>query len=124
MGNFGELYIILEGKALYLMQKKKRGEIEDVYYVKAKKGDNIIIPPDYGHVTINSSSKALKMANWISKDCKSNYKPFEKKEGACYFYTKSGWIKNKNYKKVPKLRFKRPKKLFPKNLNFLYGKKY
>ncbi len=120
-GSYGELYIVLEGKAIYLMQKEKNGKIEDVYYVKAKKGDFVPIPPYYGHITINPSYEKLKMANWVSKECKSDYTPIGKKGGACYFYTKSGWIKNKNYKNVPKLHFKRPKKSFPKNLTFLYG---
>jgi len=42
--------------------------------------------------------------------------------GACYFYTKEGWIKNKNYTKIPSLRFEKPLKVLPKNLDFLYGK--
>lgn len=122
IGPYGEIYIVLKGEAIYLMQKEKNGKIKDVYQIKAKKGDYIIIPPDYAHVTINPSKKGLKMANWISKKCKSDYKPIEKKKGACYFYTKSGWIKNKNYKRVPRLGFKRPRKSMPKNLDFLKGK--
>ena len=121
LGNFGEIYVVLEGKGIFLIQKEKNGKIEDVYYVKGKRGDYILIPPKYGHVTINPSSEQLKMANWVSKNCKSDYKKIERKKGACYYYTKSGWIKNKNYKKVPRLHFKRPLKSMPKNLNFLYG---
>ncbi len=121
IGNYGELYIVLKGKAIYLMQKEKNGEIQDVYYIKAKKGDFIPIPAKYGHITINPSSEELKMANWVSKKCKSDYKPIGKKGGACYYFTKKGWIKNKNYKKVPKLHLKKAKKIFPKDLSFLYG---
>lgn len=117
--DYGELYIVLEGEAIYLMQKENKGVIEDVYYIKAKKGDHIPIPPFYGHITINSSSKELIMANWIHKKCKSDYKEVGEKGGGCYYYTVSGWIKNKNYKKIPKLRFKRPAKKFPKKLDFL-----
>lgn len=124
MGNYGEVYIVLKGKAIYLMQKRKNEIVEDVYAVMAKKGDVVVIPAGYGHLTINPSKKFLKMANWMAKEAKSNYKPFEKMRGACYYYTKSGWIKNKNYKKVPKLKFKKPLKSLPKNLDFLYGKKY
>lgn len=121
IGKYGELYIVLKGKAIYLLQKEKNGKIEDVYYVRAKKGDYIIVPPDYGHITINPSLEELKMADWSSKKCKSDYKPIERKKGGCYYYTKSGWVKNKNYKKVPKLHYKRPIKTFPKNLSFLCG---
>ena len=108
-GKYQEIYTVLDGQSIYLMQKKKDGtedEIEDVYAVKCKKGDVIIIPPDYGHVTINPSiEEDLKMGNWISSECRSDYSLFDKFKGACYYYTTQGWIKNKNYKSVPELRF-------------------
>lgn len=119
-GKYGEVYIVLEGNAIYLMQKEnEQGEIEDVYYVKAQKGDVVIIPSHYGHVTINPSDKELKMANWISPECKSDYSLFEKMHGACYYYTKQGWVKNENYKNTPNLRIEEPEKSLPENLNFL-----
>jgi len=123
-GRHGEIYIILKGEGIFLIQREKNGKIKDVYSVKAKKGDHVVIPPRYGHVTINPSSKKLEMANWISKKCKSDYKRIERKEGGCYYYLKSGWIKNKNYKSVPKLRFEKPKRKMPENLGFLYGGNY
>lgn len=110
IGNYGEIYIVLSGKAIYLMQKRKGKEILDTYAVKAEKGNVIIIPPNYGHLTINPCSKKLKMANWMASSVKSDYKTIEKLKGACYFYTKTGWIKNKNYRKVPELRFEKPLK--------------
>lgn len=116
---YPELYTVLEGEAIYLMQKCHNKKIEDVYVIKAKKGDVVIIPGDYGHVTINPSKKDLKMANWIFEKCQSDYKLFEKMQGAGYYYTKKGWLKNKNYAKVPKLRFKKPLKSIPRNLSFL-----
>ncbi len=120
--NMGELYITLKGEAIYLAQKRKGKEIKDVFAIKSKKqGDIIIIPPGYDHVTINPSKKDLKMANWVAVKCKNKYRAFEKLEGACYYYTKRNWIKNKNYKRVPKLRFEKPKKSIPNNLNFLKG---
>ena len=117
--NYGEVYKVLEGKAIYLMQKREKEEIKDVYAVKAKRGEVVIIPPSYGHITINPSKKILIEANWCSKKCKNKYELFEKMRGACYFYIKSGWIKNKNYKFVPKIRFEKPLKSMPKNLKFL-----
>ncbi|MCK4454280.1 glucose-6-phosphate isomerase [Candidatus Parcubacteria bacterium] len=120
IGKFQELYKVLEGQAIFLMQKGKN-IVEDVCIIKAKKNEIVIIPSNYGHITINPSKKTLKMANWISKRCKSDYKPIEKMKGAGYFYTKTGWIKNKNYKKITKLRFEKPLKKIPKNLDFLEG---
>lgn len=117
--NYGEMYKVLSGEAIFLMQKSKGKKVLDVYAVKAKKGNYIIIPPDYGHITINHIKKELKTANWSSEKTKSNYSLYEKMKGACYFYTTRGWIKNNNYKKVPRLRFEKPLKKMPSNLNFL-----
>jgi len=134
IGKYKEVYMVLRGQSIYLMQKKRNNtedEIEDVYAVKCQKGDVIVIPSDYGHITINpSSTEEIKMANWISKDCKSDYSLFEKLRGACYYYIKSpssstdssgskSWVKNENYKSVPKLRFEEPLKSVPENLEFL-----
>jgi len=119
VGNFGEVYIVLEGEAIYLMQKRNGKEITDAYAVKAKKGDSVIILPGYGHFTINSSDKDLKMANWMADGVKSDYSDIEKLAGACYFYTTDGWIKNKKYEKIPELRFEEPQKSLPKNMDFL-----
>ncbi len=122
IGNYGEIYRVLRGEGIFLAQKEKNGKVVDVYYIKAKKGDYVIILPQYAHITINPSlRKEIKTTEWYSKEGKSDYKPIERKRGACYYYTKSGWVKNKNYKKVPKIRFKKPQRSFPKNLNFLYG---
>lgn len=113
-----ELYTILEGEAIFLLQKGKEN-IEDVYAVKAKKDDVIIVSENYGHIAINSSNQELKLGNWVSGKSGHNYSPLEKMKGACYFYTKQGWKKNKNYKKIPKLRFEKPLKAMPNNLEFL-----
>ena len=88
--------------------------------MQVKKGDVVVIPSDYGHITINpSETENLKMANWVASECKSDYALFEKNHGACYYYTKEGWIKNEHYKNVPPLRFEEPLKEVPKNLEFL-----
>jgi len=119
LGNFPELIQVLEGRAFYFAQKGKGKFVEDCYVIEAKKGDFVLLPPGYDHLTINPSKKKLKMANWISEKCKSDYSLFEKRRGACYYYTKSGWIKNKSYDIISKLRFEKPLKSKPKNLDFL-----
>jgi glucose-6-phosphate isomerase len=119
---YGEIYAVLEGRGVFLSQKEKNGIIEDVFCVKAEKGEYVVIPPAYGHVMINDSSKDLITIDWSSEECRGDYSLITEKGGACYFYTKSGWIKNDNYEKVPELRFEKPKKTMPENLDFLYGK--
>ena len=119
--NFPELYTVLKGKGIILMQKMEKKIVKNIVGVRLKKGDWITVPPDYYAILINPSKKNLKTANWVSEKNKNIYEDLEKMKGACYFYTKSGWIKNKNYKKNLKIKFKKPKKSAPKNLDFLKG---
>jgi len=123
IGDYKETYTVLEGDAIYLMQKTNNDVVEDVYAVMAKKGESIIIPSGYGHVTINVGKKVLKTGDWRNVNCKQNYSLFEKLHGACYYYIlengEAKWIKNENYKSVPELRFKEPLKSIPQDLSFL-----
>ncbi len=115
-GDYGEIYIVLEGVAIYLLQKK---DLSDVYKVEAKQGDVVIIPPHYGHITINPGEEDLKMANWVSEGFSSEYGPILEKRGGAYFYTKKGWVHNKNYETVPFLQEKHAQKNIPSDLGFL-----
>jgi len=132
--NYFELYTILKGKAIFLIQKSnprqtfdtkvgrgKKEIVEDVIAIKAKKGDWISISPEYAVVMINPSWRKLKTGNWVSEKNQNIYQELEEMGGACYFYTKSGWIKNKNYKHIPEIRFEKPLKKMPKNLDYLKG---
>ncbi|MEK7503496.1 MAG: glucose-6-phosphate isomerase family protein [Patescibacteria group bacterium] len=121
--NFPELYTVLAGKAFFLMQGWRNKIKRDVIAAQMKKGEWIIVPANYYVVAINPSKKILKLGNWVAQKNKNIYKEMEEKRGASYYYTKSGWIKNKNYESVPKLRSEKPLKKMLKDLNFLYGKK-
>ncbi len=112
--SYAEIYEVLSGEAIYLLQKFENGKITDVVVVEAKAGDKVIIPPNYGHVTINPSNKELRMVNWVCRDFKSDYEPYRRLRGACYYYTEDGWIKNPNYGDVPEIRFVKPR--IPKEL--------
>lgn len=98
---YPEIYEVLEGEALYLLQKQ---DLSDVVVVNASAGDKVLIPPDYGHITINRSNNTLKMANFVARDFSSLYEPYREKGGGAYFFTKDGWIKNPRYQEVAELR--------------------
>ncbi len=112
--NHGELYIVLKGQGIFLMQNEN-----DAYFVKAKQGQAVIIEPGYAHITINPCNETLEMANWVSVNCKSDYKSIQENKGAYYYYTLKGWVKNQNYKQVPELKEKEPLNEIPKDLTFL-----
>ena len=137
--SYPEIYEVLEGEAYYLMQSViENNSVEDVYFIYAAAGDKVIIPPNYGHFTINASNKDLAMANWVCLDCVSDYSKVKEKRGACYYAIKNSpnspvsgmgqallqggksqegeinWLENKNYQNIPKLR-----KLSPTNFSEL-----
>ncbi|MBC7115053.1 MAG: glucose-6-phosphate isomerase, archaeal [Archaeoglobi archaeon] len=102
--SYPELYEVLEGEAIFLLQKNEEGKITDVVFVEASEGDKVMIPPNYGHVTINPSKKILKLANIVSRDFSSVYEPYERMRGACYYRIFDGWIRNERYAEIPELR--------------------
>ncbi len=98
--SYPEIYEVLSGRAHFLLQDKKA---EDVALVEACAGDIVIVPPDYGHVTINPGSEALVMSNLICINVKPDYESITAKGGAAYFETTGGFIENAAWK-PPELR--------------------
>ncbi len=133
--SFPEIYEVLSGKAIFLIQREEDGIVRDVFAISAEAGDKVIIPPDFGHVTINPSIKVLKMSNWVSRKFASIYDPYISRRGACYYLTLEGWVDNGNYLQVPDLKeikapaiskygIKRSEEMYaliknPEKLNFL-----
>ncbi len=105
---FSEIYEVLSGEAQYLLQKPEDNQIKDVILIKASAGDKVIIPPGYGHLTINASNKVLKMANWVARDFESVYSPIKEKGGGAYFILDNGFVKNPRYDSVPEIRLIKP----------------
>lgn len=117
-----ELYIVLQGEALFLAQERITAEddqIADCWFAKAAVGQAFVIPKTSAHFTINASDSPLVMANWIKTGCKNDYTAVAKMAGACYYYTINGWLKNPRYSKIPQLRQVQPLPTIPQNLDFL-----
>jgi glucose-6-phosphate isomerase len=100
---YPEVYEVLEGKAHYLLQSRN---LDDVVLISAGAGDVVVIPPDYGHITINPSpDETLAMANLVSTSFESEYADYETFHGAAYFELSTGeLIKNTHYPKIPPVR--------------------
>ena len=99
---YPEIYEIIEGSAEYLLQDKA---LSDAVVVSAGKGDTVLIPPGYGHVTINPGKNVLVMANIVSTAFSSIYEDYEDLRGAV-FYRLEGqdYVKNSRYTTHPQLR--------------------
>lgn len=107
---YPELYEVLEGEAHYLLQKAgPNGKIEDAVRVRAQAGAKVLIPPGYGHVTVNPSRKVLRMANLVADGFQSIYEPYRRAGGAAYLETTDGKLApNPKYGPLPPLREAKP----------------
>lgn len=110
MLSYPEVYQVIRGTATYLLQKN---DLSDFIIVKAKEGDVVLIPPNYGHVTVNADNEKLVMANWVSDAFSSEYEPVRDKGGLAYYITEDGIIQNKNYENPPPISYGKPKS-YPK----------
>ena len=110
---YPEVYEVLDGDAHYLLQSAKNEySVDEVLLVKATKGDKVIIPPNYGHVTINPSEKTLKMANWVCRSFESRYESYTQLHGGAYYELINGrLLRNRAYDKVPEVRIAYPKEV-------------
>lgn len=100
---YPEIYDVVEGTAHFLLQKK---DLSDIVLITAVTGDVVIIPPGYGHVTINpDTDTTLTMSNLVSTRFSSEYAFYESKHGAAYYeLVNQKFEKNPHYPVVPPLR--------------------
>jgi len=114
---YPEIYQVLHGQATYLLQKAYGGIITDFIVVEAEAGDAVLIPPNYGHVTVNSGEEPLVMANLVSDAFSSLYEGYMTKGGAAYYLLKGGRIiPNPKYCRLPEPRFSKERFTVSKDL--------
>jgi glucose-6-phosphate isomerase len=110
---YPEIYQVIKGESIFLIQKVnfENNVVSDVKYCRCKEGEIFIIPPNYGHITINPTNKELVIANWTASNFKSIYEPIKDMGGASYFFLEKGWVKNNRYNLVPELKETKGKKI-------------
>lgn len=115
---YAEIYEIINGEALFILQKMNPSNsdiVEDVVVVRANRGEKAVMLPEYGHVTVNAGKEPLVMADWVWADFKSEYEVYEKHHGAAYYVVNKNnqieFIPNKNYQNLPRYRIAKPKSI-------------
>ncbi len=105
-----EAYEVLHGRAHYLLQSAvpdHPDQLEEVYLITAKPGDKVLIPPGFGHITINPGEDFLVMSNWVAEGFASLYEPIRQMKGGAYFELAGDeapeFVPNSNYTKLPQL---------------------
>ena len=95
---YPEVYQVLKGRAIFIMQKKNRNGSVDVSIVSAEEKDVVVLPPGYGHVSINPGPQELVLANISFDRFSSIYHDYDTNRGAAYYYLKDGeLVQNTNY---------------------------
>lgn len=98
-----ETYQLIDGQGVLIMQKK---DLSEVYLIKAKPGDEIIITPEYGHSWSNLGKKPLiSYDDWRSGHQPSDYADIARLHGMAYYLIEEGGevkaVPNPNYKDLP-----------------------
>jgi glucose-6-phosphate isomerase len=97
---YPELYEVISGKIEYLIQTKPDAENNvDVVIITAEEGDKIVVPPNYGHISINVGDEPAVSSNLQRRDLPANadYESFKVSNGGALYRTKTGWENNRNY---------------------------
>jgi len=98
--SYPEIYEVLFGEATYILQKSfpPFNKVEEVVLIKALAGQQVVIPPNYGHITVNTGDTILVMANWMADNLKSIYEPFLQRQGGAVYLIQNSKFKIQNSK--------------------------
>lgn len=104
--SYPELYQVLQGEVVYLLQSKKDKKINRVISVYCKEKEFCLVPPNFEHITINLTGSKTFMANWIASQNRSDYFSIKEKNGGAYFGlvdSPVAWQKNEACGELPKI---------------------
>jgi glucose-6-phosphate isomerase len=105
---YPEVYEVLYGRAHYLLQNEPDEEGVDAILIEAVAGDKVLIPPGYGHITINPAPDLLVMSNWVAAEFSSVYGQIRELGGGAFFELASKdeeedlFVVNPRYKQSPR----------------------
>jgi glucose-6-phosphate isomerase len=116
---YPEIYEVATGKATFLLQKVRnicaRPEemvVEDFLILEAEAGQQAVMPPGYGHVTINTLNEPLVTVNWVADSFTSYYYSVEQTRGFAYYLLageEPTFERNPRYSDAPPVRVARPR---------------
>ena len=96
--DYPEVYQIIKGTAVFVLQKRLTSGMVHVIIVDAQEGDPVLLPPGYGHVTVNKSNDELILSNLVYDKFESNYDDYKDNQGAACYILNNGIVeKNQNY---------------------------
>ncbi|OGJ17643.1 hypothetical protein A3K73_03595 [Candidatus Pacearchaeota archaeon RBG_13_36_9] len=111
LSNFPEIYETINGRGGYLLFKAHDDEVEDVMFVISEKGDHVVFPPGYKHISVNIGETPLVMTDWVSTEANTNFDYIRRHNGGPYWVVKKDklwFVRNLRYKKSPRIRVVKP----------------
>ena len=124
VGNLDENYWIILGEGVALLQKRAKDEkgnllddvLEEFKVILVKAGDKVYMPPEYGHLVVNTGNTYLVTAddspvnfdevNPVSLPGHADYEPVKRMRGFAYYVVekdgKPALKKNPLYKEIKK----------------------
>jgi glucose-6-phosphate isomerase len=113
---YPEIYEVIKGKAVYVLQKVNDFEtntgdltVEDFMFVEVNEGQSIVIPPLYGHCSINAGDGPMVFSNIAVVACPLFYGPVKANNGMSHYLLKKDGklaaVKNPAYGKAPQAKF-------------------
>lgn len=97
---YPEVYEVIEGEIEYLLQTHPDADGNvDVIIVTAQVGDKVVVPPNYGHISINKGSDLAVSSNlqFIDLPASANYEVLKTYNGGALYLTDNGWENNSQY---------------------------
>lgn len=81
-----ELYEVWDGTCIVVMQETANDVPGRVYAVKAQKGQHILVPPSWAHMTINADpTHPMTFGAWCVRDFGFDYRDVRAHHGLAYF---------------------------------------
>ncbi|WP_072524585.1 glucose-6-phosphate isomerase family protein [Clostridium sp. Marseille-P3244] len=116
---YPEVYEVICGEIIFVLQKcldfqsDKSHVIDEIRIVHAKEGESVIIPPFYGHCSINPTEGISMFSNIAVVSCPLFYEPIQKKGGLAVYVTKNDGQfclrQNSRYDNLPAAEIVRPR---------------
>ena len=98
---YPEAYEAVFGKFEYLLQSEQDGDGRvDVIWVVTEPGDKVVMPPNYGHVSMNVGKELAIEVDIQKRDNPngSDYSMFKERAGGALYRTEKGLEENPKYK--------------------------
>lgn len=112
---YPEIYEVLYGTAMFVLQKSRDGVVEDAAVVRTEAGRKIIVPPGYAHATVNVGDTPLVFSDLVYSGCENEYGEIQQRHGMAYYLFERNntvrFMRNPAYEQAAPLRALEPVEL-------------